>query len=355
MRFVSSVVAILLLANALSAQPLPVSAQQAERARQLLNSVQWVDKAWGAYLAGRLHSPDLDQALIEQFRFAMALRDAPSHAEEHGFMAALFDAAIEAGMTVPAALLEPFEENWADAVLILLARDKDSEGSLLRLGLEKSRPIVWLAANNLLFERKSQIWYAATLAQISITHRFTVTDPGYGPGIGDGAGGGVSGGDGIAALPKGFPPVAFYTLQDGVMAQRGSVLLARGPQNVYYKRTVVPTDKQVPFGSGSVALDRMAIRIGYLAQLRHEPFEQTERLFHSETHIPFTTVGDFERQVEREMEAQAEGIRALIQDIVRAGLSAPDVRLRIVPEAVDRRQTATARLPAVPPREIPLQ
>ena len=341
MRFVSSVVAILLLANALSAQPLPVSAQQAERARQLLNSVQWVDKAWGAYLAGRLHSADLDQALIEQFRLAMALRDVPSYGEEHAFVAALFDAGIEAGMTVPVALLEPFEENWADAVLILLARDNDSEGSLLRLGLEKSRPIVWLAANNLLFERKSQIWYAATLAQISITHRFTVTDPGYGAGIGGGVGGGASG-DGIAALPKGFPPVALYTLQDDVTAQRGSVLLARGPQNVYYKRTVVPTDKQVPFGSGSVALDRMAIRIGYLAQLRHESVEETERLFHSETHILFTTVEDFERQVERDLEAQAEGIRALIQDLARVGLNAPDVRLHIVPEVVDQRQTATA-------------
>jgi hypothetical protein len=342
-----------LLADALSAQSPPVSAQEAERARQLLNSVQWVDKAWGAYLAGRLHSADLDQALIEQFRLAMALRDVPSYAEEYAFAAALFDAAIEAGMTVPAALLEPFEENWTDAVLILLARDKDSEESLLRLGVEKSRPIVWLAANNLLFERKSQVWYAATLAQISITHRFTVTDSGWGSGVGVGAGGGAWG-CGVAALPKGFPPVALYTLQDGATAQRGSVLLARGPQNVYYKRSVVPTDTQVPVGSCSAALDRMAIRIGYLAQLRHEPVEQTERLFHSETHIPFTTVEDFERQVEREMEAQAEGIRALIQDLERAGLSAPDVQLRIVPEVDDQRQTATAPLPAVAPRAITL-
>jgi hypothetical protein len=353
MRFVSSAIAILLLVDGISAQSPPVSVQETDRARQLLNSVQWVDKAWGVYLAGRLHSPDLDQALIEQFRLSMALRDAPSYSEEHGFVAALFDAAIEAGVTVPAALLEPFEENWADAVLILLARDKDSEDSLLRLGLEKSRPIVWLAANNLLFERKSQVWYAETLAQISITHRFTVTDPGIGQGVGDGAGGRVYG-DGVAALPRGFPPVALYTLQDGPTAQRGSVLLARGPQDVYYKRTVVPTDKQVPVGSAGVALDRMAIRIGYLAQLGHESVEHTERVLHSETHIQFTTIEGFERQVERDMETQAEGIRALIQNLEEVGLSTPDVRLRIVPEVDDRRQTATPPLPAVAPRAITL-
>ena len=162
-------------------------------------------------------------------------------------------------------------------------------------------------------------------------------------------------GDGVAALPRGFPPVALYTLQDGPTAQRGSVLLARGPQDVYYKRTVVPTDKQVPVGSAGVALDRMAIRIGYLAQLGHESVEHTERVLHSETHIQFTTIEGFARQVERDMETQAEGIRALIQNLEEVGLSTPDVRLRIVPEVDDRRQTATPPLPAVAPREIPLQ
>jgi len=102
MRFVNGLVASFLAAGALCAQPSPVSVQEAERARQLLGSAQWVDKAWGAYFAGRLHSDDLDQLLIEQFRQSAALRNAQGYTDEYAFLAVLFDAAIEAGITVPA-------------------------------------------------------------------------------------------------------------------------------------------------------------------------------------------------------------------------------------------------------------
>ncbi|MGD0049089.1 MAG: hypothetical protein ABSE42_18985 [Bryobacteraceae bacterium] len=351
MRFVNGLIVSCLAAGAVCAQPAAVSAQETERARQLLNSAQWVDKAWGAYLAGRLHSDDLDRLLIEQFREAGALRNAQGYTDEHAYVATLFDAAIEAGITVPAGLLEPFEESWPYPVLILLARDTTSEDSLLRLREEKSRNILWLAANNLLLERKSQAWYAAILGEIGITHRFTVIDTDRGGGIGGGQFGGGFG-DGVAAMPKGFPPVALYTLQD--FAQRGSVLLARGPRDVYYKRTIVPTDKQVGFGSSASSIDRMAIRIGYLAQLRSVPFEQAERLFHSETQIRYTGAENFEREVERSMQIQEQGIRAFLQAIEKNGLRATGVRLRIVPEVNDKRENMTDPLPVVAPRDIDL-
>ncbi|MGB7761701.1 MAG: hypothetical protein WBL61_17850 [Bryobacteraceae bacterium] len=352
MRLLNGLVASFVAAGALCAQPGAVSAQETERARQLLHSAQWVDRAWGAYLAGRLHSDDLNQLLIEQFRQAAPLRNAQGYTDEHAFLTTLFDAAIEAGVTVPAGLLEPFEENWTYPVLILLARDTNSEYSLLRFREGKSRDIVWLAANNLLFERKSQPWYRAILGEIVITHRFTVWDTGFGGEIGGGQGGGVYS-DGIAAMPKGFPPVALYTLYDS--AQRDSVLLARGPRDVYYRRTIVPTDKQVVFGPCIPFVDRMAIRIGYLAQLRSVPVEQAERLFHSETQIRYTGKENFEREVESSMKAQEQGIRAWIQAIANGGLPASGVRLRIVPEVNDKRQNATDPLPAVAPRDIELE
>jgi hypothetical protein len=352
MRFVNGLVASFLAAGALCAQPSPVSVQEAERARQLLGSAQWVDKAWGAYFAGRLHSDDLDQLLIEQFRQSAALRNAQGYTDEYAFLAVLFDAAIEAGITVPAESLEPFEENWPSPVLILLARDTTSEDSLLRLREGKSRNIVWLAANNLLFERKSLPWYRAILGEIDVTHRFTVTDPGNGGEIGGGHGGG-SCGDGVAAMPKGFPPVTLYTLVDS--AQLGNVWLARGPENVYYERTVVPTNKQVGTGSCGPLPDRMAIRIGYLAQLRHVSAEQAERLFRSETHINYTSAEQFQREAEQSMKTQEQGIRAFIQAIGNDGLRAPGVHLRIVPEVIDRRQNAKDPLPTVVPRDIDLE
>jgi len=137
----NGLIAVLLAAEVLSAQPASFGAQEAGRALQLLNSPQWVDKAWGAYLAGRLHSGDLDQRLIEEFRLAAPLGDSESGTEEHAYVTVLFDAAIEAGITVPAALLEPFQEHWIAPVVILLARDKESEDLLLQLSAENSREI----------------------------------------------------------------------------------------------------------------------------------------------------------------------------------------------------------------------
>lgn len=352
MRFVNGLITITFAAGLLRAQPEPIHVQEAHRARRLLQSPQLAEKAWGAHLAGRLHSDDSQKALIEEFAPAALLRDSPYSSQEHAFLTVLFDAAIEAGVTVPATLLEPFEEGWTAPVLILLARDKHSEDALLRFRSEKSQNTVWLAANNLLLEKKSKRWYEALLTETSITHRFMVTDPGRGPGIGGGEGGG-SCGDGVAEMPKDFPPVTLYTLHDDGLT--GDVLLARGPQDVYYRRTVVPPGKQVGFGSCSSLLNRMAARIGYLAALRGESAEKIERLFHSETYMQYTSDEDFQREVERSMTAQEQGIRECVQAIERAGMRAPDVRLRIVPEVSDTRQKAKELLlPAVAAREFNL-
>jgi len=292
---------------------------------------------------------DLDDRLVDAFRTAASWRDAPSYSGEYGFLAALFDAVIEAGVIVPASLLEPFEERWSNPVLILLAGDKDNEDALMRLAGRKP-DIVWLTANNLLLRMKSR-WYAGTLADLSITHEFIVVD-GSSEGFGGGTVGGMCG-DGIAAMPQGFPPVAIYNLTDN--GERGSVLLAQGPKSVYYTRTIMPTDEQVGFGSCTSILDRAAIQIEYLAQLaRVEPGKARE-VFHPQTEIHYRGVEAFSTEIEQSMSVQENGIRALIDAIRQRGLDSPsDVRLRIVPVITDRRPDATEALPGVGSREIML-
>ena len=68
--------ACILLTFVLAAGAQSIPESEAARARRLLASPQWLDKAWGAYFAGRLHSEELHQSLIEAFRGASALRDA---------------------------------------------------------------------------------------------------------------------------------------------------------------------------------------------------------------------------------------------------------------------------------------
>lgn len=352
MRSVKIFVAIAAVATALSAQAQGNSDQEVRRAGQRLVSPALVDKAWGAYFAGRLHSDELNEQLIEQLRIATPFRDMPGYSEEHAFTAVLFDALIEAGIPVPVNLLEPFEQSWTAPVLILASRVKDSDDLLLRLAGAKSRDDVWLAANNLLFARKSQQWYEAIWREIGITHRFYVvdaTDRGFGSGIGVG-GGGCS--DGVLAMPKGFPPVTIYGL--GNTGDPGSVVLAGGPRTSYYSRTIVPTGKQVGFGSCMSGVNRDAIRVGYLAHLRRESERDYERLFHPETNIQYTTAEELIRQMDQSLSAQENGLRKLILALEDDGLHAPETSLLIRPEVKDRRETPAGALPQAQPKAVQL-
>ena len=142
MNLVRGAILLILSFEAVTAQTASVSSQQTQLAHRLLSSSRWIEKAWGAYLAGQLRSEELDQQLIEQFRVACMLRDWPAYTEDQAFVNVLLDAAIESGIVVPSPLLEPFEEKWTDAVIILLARASDSEHSLLRIRSKSSRGMV---------------------------------------------------------------------------------------------------------------------------------------------------------------------------------------------------------------------
>ncbi len=356
MRFLNRFVVLICIAQALCAQPSSVLSQEAEHARRLLNSTDWATKAWGAYIAGHLRLDALHRPLLEQFSAAAALEDAEFDSPEYAWVAALFDASIEGGFEIPAALLEPYEQHWADEVLIMLARlrrDPSAEDALLRIRARKSRDAVWLAANNILLQRRSLRWYAALLSEITVTHRFTVISPGSSLAPESRAGYGPAMHDWIIQMAQGFPPVTRYRVEISPR-EEGSVMLAEGPQDTYYLRFLV-TNGHGGGGWGTPVFDRTATRIGYLAHLGGERTEQTIRLFQSQTEILYTGTEEFDREVERSMSAQEQGIRTLIQKLERWRMRAPDMHLRIVPEVVDKRLSATDSLPGVPERVIELR
>ena len=338
-------------AAAASAQPASIAAQEEARARLLLYSTQLPEKAWGAYFASRLHSTDLDSTLVDELRAAAPLAgSAHFGSEEYGFLAALFDALIESEIQVPADLLQPFEGAWTGPVLILLARggDGDREQALLRLTQDRS-DLVWLAANNLLSGMKSQLWYGRLLGELSITHRFVVLDPGGGWGSGGSRGGTCS--DGMIVFPKGFPPIGFYSLEG--TARSGVALLAPGPQNIYYRRIVVPADKQAAGFGSCFSVDRQQAGIGYLAMLSTMEPKQVQQLYHAEIQITYAGLPEFERRVQTALDAQSQGIRQLLAAIAEHGLATPPgLALRIVPEVIDHRRSPTEALPAVAARDI---
>lgn len=335
--------AVLTLSERLSAQPAPLYEQQSELAAKLLASPYWSDKAWGIYIGARMQKGDFHERLKEQLQLAIALRSFPSGTEERAFIHVLFDALIESGTPVPASLLEPFAQVLPGPVLVMLARGgEDSEGVLLQLHDKKSPDMIWLAANNLLANRKSQPWYAALLTELEITHKFVVTDPSGGSG--ESRGGGIYR-CAIAAKPPGFPPVTLYALTDS--KARGNVLLATGPTDIYYATTVVPPNRQVSSSAGASVLDRTSIQIGYLAQLASYLPEQATNLFRATTQIVYTTREQLGLTLNRSLAGQQQGIIDFLKRMSSRGLITPQVTLRIRPQILDRRQAPNFLLPEV--------
>lgn len=357
MRLANAWPAIFFLAMACFAQSRFDGPPDVARARMLLHSAQWADKAWGAYFAGQLQSPDLAPDILDELRSNAGVAAASESSEAYGFIAALFDAAIQTGVQASSAVLEPFEKNWDQPVLILLALSQagDREESLLRLS--DARPdVVWLAANNLLFGMKSQKWYAKTLRELRIGQRFTVIDPGQVPPKLDKPGRGTCG-DGWAQMPKDFPPIALYMLETH---GAGLVKFAPGPTDVYYRRTVVPTNTRIGVGS-CFSVDRSKETIGYLASLaklplEKTPLEKTLELFDRETLIRYSGAAEFQAAIQESLSAQEQEVRNLLQAIHQLQeLNTSGVVIHIYPQISDRRQNKMEPLPSAEIYEIALK
>src|ERR1051325_4940758 len=108
------ITAVLMAFGVVNAQS--IGDQEAARARLLLQSPDWAEKAWGAYFAGRLHSDGLRAPLVEQIHAAAPLT-APRE-----LVSVLLDAAIELQLELHTGEIEPFQSGWPEASLILLAR-----------------------------------------------------------------------------------------------------------------------------------------------------------------------------------------------------------------------------------------
>jgi hypothetical protein len=346
----SRVLFVLLIAHTLHAQS--IFDQEAARARALLTSQNWPEKAWGVYLAGRLHSEEFRAPLAEQIRAAASQSATTFPSEPNPYVSALLDAAIELQLAIPAADIEPFLTRWSTEALVLLSRAPDNEQALLRLGDSNEFSLPWLAANNLLFEMKSSAWYRRLLGEITITHHFYVTDPMHG--AGGFRGGGIVCGVGAAwlpRLPKGFPPIARYTISRNTST--GSTVLAPGPHPVYYTREFLAENRPPSSGSGSEYLEPQIVREDHLAALSLLQQGDIRSRLHIQSNIHFTAPEQFRHDIEQHLAQQEAQLRDLFHAIDRTGMhTPPGLMLRITVEIDDSRSDKSVPLPAVPSRDI---
>ena len=80
-----------------------------------------------------------------------------------------------------------------------------------------------------------------------------------------------------------------------------------GPHNAYYRRTVVPTDKQVPWNSTGDR-GRQPYRIEYLAGLLGGSISQLEPIFERTSSILWRDAPGMTAEVQSELESQAAAI-----------------------------------------------
>jgi hypothetical protein len=294
-----------LLACAAFAQP----AVDERNVRQLLSSPALSDRAWGVFWVSRLHLPDSATLLVDQLHSAQHTTST-SDTEEKAFVDAVFDALIEAGVPAPAQLLESFSPGWRDQVLILLARQEGNEDLLLSMRKEELRRQQWTAVNNLLLRNRSPRFFVANLTELTVTHKFVIVDPTEsGGGFGGGSGGGGSG-CGIRQLPRGFPAIGVYQLTD--TPQEGDILLAKGPRDAYYRRTIIPTNMQVGWSTPFFTFDRQEELLGYLGAWNYLKLDDARRIFWPTTTVNWLGAESFSSYAESALASQMFEIQSFV-------------------------------------------
>jgi hypothetical protein len=158
----------------------------------------------------------------------------------------------------------------------------------------------------------------------------------------------------MLVMPKGFPPIGVYRLVD--FALPGDILLARGPQDAYYRRFVAPPDQQTGFGVCRGDVDRQKIRAGYLAALTNVAESQVRYLFESRSRLEYRDEAGLRQEWNAALAAQELAIREFVRTAQTHGLGiVTGMKLKITPAIQDLRKTTAGPTPSLTPREFVLE
>jgi hypothetical protein len=112
--------------------------------------------------------------------------------------------------------------------------------------------MAWVAACNMLMEIKSPELADCSLRKIIVKCKITVIDTDK-ISVGGGRRSSSIHSDGVASREDGWPPVVHYSLEFN--EQRGDILFATGPRNVYFRRYVFEKKAGVGGSHGGVIRD----------------------------------------------------------------------------------------------------
>jgi hypothetical protein len=340
----------------LCAQSPQAVADLRDKSLQLLESTSLSDKAWGVHFIASLHLTDLQDRLVAELRACQRFRSIPVDGPEFAYLHKLFDALIQMDATVPPDALLPFHAGHRAEVIILLARNRDIEPVLLGLIEADISDTEWLAVANILLARRSPKLFEKLLVGLPATHLFEVADhdmpfgrvgwlveelPAIPP---------------LRRLPDGFPPTGLYNLTR--FPRHQSSLLAHGPTNIFFRRTVVPTDGSASWYTDArdgVKTPRIEFRLELLAARTGQALSSLKQLLQPTTRIRWRSDAQVHREIAAKLDEQAADIRSFIAGAkLRRQTDMTSVRLEIRPELDDHRKQKPGRLAVPKPRIIEL-
>ena len=311
----------------------------ASRVRTLLASEAIRDRAWGAYLAGkhgiRAVAPTLTEGLTE--------RAEADGREAHAVRMAALDALIRLDVRPDLPTCEGLMRNGTGPVLILLAGHGPAAEPIVRPLLRQAEgmgPLCGRALRMLLAEWRSPHLAADLLRELTLPIEVVV--------LSHGVGGGCSGSferscgyvELIPSLP-GWPPAVRYVFTEH--ATPGAVLLAPGPQPIYYRRVEVARGDDGAHVAGRGPRDSpAAFKLRCLAHLMRSEIKKTWGMApKASLSVPYE---NDEKYLEAIRDAQ-DRIRAnharLVRHLVSVDLlteeEAPELRLKLEIRVIDLR------------------
>jgi hypothetical protein len=353
---VRAVCVLVILASSARAQHLsasdPAAALRADGEQRIVWATEWLNSnnprelAWGAWVAKQDRAASLIPLLIEKVD---AYRPG-SERDRHDAMLSVLDALIE--MRAPVAPVEArklFPEFAAQSLILLVRSKDDATAELLDVFRTAQANWDWLAAGNVLAEKRTPGFAALLLAKFTQHLTIDVTDPNSGGNIG---GGGSECGFSIAPPKRGWPPVGLFTLMQfpGRFPSMNATYLVGGEMPVYYYRAEPGNYDNPPDDAGYCDDgDRDRYREKYLNALI--PNSQV----YLEAYPYRSIIWSNENQYERDLIAIVEDYYAVFRRALHAmpeqvltREESQSLKLRIEIVIRDDRRNPAAPLPKVP-------
>jgi hypothetical protein len=318
-----------------------------------LNSADPRTQAWGAYMVLRDRRTEAVPALLAMVAGFPVVEDVATQADvdQHDAMLGVLDALIQLGVQVPAGDAQRIYGEFPVQSLVLLSRSQeDTAPALLAIFTNARRwPAAWLAAGDLLLQRRAEGFAAAVIEGMTVHALVMVTDRGGGGGVG---GGSLCCGLGSSPKPKaGWPPLGVYAFGGcGERLQAGATVLAGGTDPAYYSRQV-NASYTPDGGAGCCNPDQDLVRQHYLTTLLFGSAEQPPVRAHVSHTIAWQGMDAYRGELAALIAEQQRVFAELARRLGKLGLlseeEAKTLRPRLEIRVWDQRAAPQPALPAI--------